>query len=114
MRDNGAQVDIDLYDFGLTLCVGGTSCIDFKQQVGGGSTVGLEQIRWPSCDASCCRSGLSFCPEATLPGAGERDRGLDMPLLRNSRGARARPCTMSYHAQPVWSISSFLSWVSKI
>ena len=35
-----------------------------------------------------------------MPRAGEGDRGLSLLLLRNSRGARASPCTMSYHAQP--------------
>jgi len=68
-----------------------------------GRRVGGVQIWWPSCDALCCRSSLSSCWKVTWPSAGEGDRGLDMPLLRNSRCTRTRPCTMSCHAQPVAS-----------
>ena len=58
---------------------------------------------------SCRRSSLSFFRNSTLSSAGEADRGLDMPLLRNSRGAQARPCTMYYHAQPVPSCRTGLA-----
>ena len=61
------------------------------------------------CDVSCRRSSLSFFQNSTLSSAGEADRGLDMPLLRNSRGAQARPCTMYYHAQPVPSCRTGLA-----
>ena len=37
------------------------------------------------------------------------DRGLDMSLLRNSRAVHPRPCTMYYHAHPVFP-SIFLGW----
>jgi len=66
-----------------------------------GTRVGCEQIWWRSCDASCCRSGLSLCRKATLPGTGKGDCGLDMPLFQNNRVVHARLCTMFYHAQLV-------------
>jgi len=73
LRDHWAQGDVGLQEIGLTLCVVGNSCTQFKQQVGGGRRVGWEHIRWPSRDASCCRSGLSLCRKAILPGAREGD-----------------------------------------
>ena len=74
LRDQWAQGDVNVYEVALTLCVVGNSCTDFKQQGGGGRRVGWEQIRWPSCDASCWRSGLALCRKATLPSVGEGDR----------------------------------------
>ena len=64
---------------------------------GEGRRVRWKQIRWPSCCALCCCSGLSCCRKATLPSAGEGDRGLNMPLLRDTRVVHARLCTMYYY-----------------
>jgi len=70
LRDHWAQGDVDLYEVGSKMWIVGNSYTRFKQQVEGGRRVRWQQIRWPSCDASCCRSCLSLCRKATLPGGG--------------------------------------------